>query len=142
MVIMLPNRPGAACRTPKSAPPPQLLLASAPESAKAAREFTAYRVPDAPIERVGEVQLIVSELVTNACRYGTEPSDSVLVVFDAEPGRVCVEVHDTSRRLPRFKPESAERQRGRGLFIVDALASDWGTGDRPMGKFIWAELKW
>jgi anti-sigma regulatory factor (Ser/Thr protein kinase) len=99
-------------------------------------------VPDAPIERVSEVQLIVSELVTNACRYGTEPGDSVLVVFDAEPGRVCVEVHDTSRRLPRFKPESSERQCGRGLFIVDALATAWGTGDRPMGKFVWADLKW
>ncbi|MEU7045416.1 ATP-binding protein [Streptomyces varsoviensis] len=126
-------------------PPPQLVLAGTPESVPAARaharEFVGFHVPEAGREHLDDVLLVVSELVTNAVRYGTEPGDSLLVVLDAGPGRVRIEVHDTRRRKPRRRPESAARQRGHGLFIVDALA-EWGVGERPMGKIVWAVVRW
>ncbi|MEF3114474.1 ATP-binding protein [Streptomyces chrestomyceticus] len=129
---------------PPTGPPPQLILAStkeAPAAARAyAREFVEQAVADPDPEHTFTVTLVVSELVTNAIRYGTEPGDSLLVALDADDNRTRIEVHDTVRREPRLKPESDERGRGRGLFIVEALAT-WGTGERPMGKYVWAEVK-
>ncbi|MFE3905417.1 ATP-binding protein [Streptomyces sp. NPDC059153] len=120
------------------------MLAKADESAKVARdyarEFVAYHLPGTDPEHTDDVALVVSELVTNAVRYGTEPGDSLLLVLDATERRTRVEVHDTRRRTPTMKPESDERGRGRGLFIVEALA-EWGIGERPLGKFVWAEVK-
>jgi anti-sigma regulatory factor (Ser/Thr protein kinase) len=123
---------------------PQLVLEGVSESVQAAREyarrFVGYHRPDAGPAHVDDVLLVISELVTNAVRYGVEPGDSVLVTLDTDDERTRVEVHDTARRHPRQRPESASRERGRGLLIVDALAT-WGIGERPMGKFVWAEVK-
>ncbi|MQY15661.1 hypothetical protein SRB5_58490 [Streptomyces sp. RB5] len=97
-----------------------------------------YRIPTAAPARVDDVLLITSELVTNAVRYGGEPGDSLTVALVPLTGTVRVEVHDTVRRRPRLRPESAERQRGRGLWIVETLANQWGMDDRPLGKLVWA----
>ncbi|MFF9507278.1 ATP-binding protein [Streptomyces sp. NPDC014724] len=144
MVTMLPKQFERPCCQPSAGPPPQLMLAKADESPKAARdyarEFVEYHLPDTDPDHTDDVALVVSELVTNAVRYGTEPGDSLLLVLDATERRTRVEVHDTRRRTPAMKPESDERGRGRGLFIVEALA-EWGTGERPLGKFVWAEVK-
>lgn len=107
-----------------------------------ARIFARESLPGhVPPDVAADFVLIVSELVTNSVRYGSEPGDSVRVVLCSSAGQLRVEVHDTCRRPPRFKPESEERQRGRGLFIVDAISA-WGVFDREFGKVVWAEVKW
>ncbi|WP_241561378.1 ATP-binding protein [Streptomyces orinoci] len=120
----------------------QLVLDAMAPSARLAREFVREILTEGhnPVEHVEDFVLVVSELVTNAVRYGTEPGDSLLVVLDTDDDRTRVEVHDTARRLPQPKPHSDERGRGRGLHIVDALAN-WGTGTRPLGKYVWAEVE-
>ncbi|MFE3742769.1 ATP-binding protein [Streptomyces sp. NPDC059134] len=141
---MLPKQYENSGRRPPAAPPPQLLLVGAPESVRAARayvrEFVAFHVPDTGERQADDLQLVVSELVTNAVRYGTEPGDSVLVVLAVTGTRVRVEVRDPVRRRPRFRVASQERDRGRGLIIVEALAECWGVADRPFGKAVWAEV--
>jgi len=125
-------------------PPPQLVLAAVEESAKAAREFAreyvAFHGATIGGDLLDDVLVVVSEIVTNAIRYGAEPGDSLLVVLGHGPDRVTVEVHDTRRGSPRFRPESVERQRGRGMYVVNALAT-WGVRDRPFGKVVWAEVE-
>lgn len=132
--------------TPSAGPPPTVVLADEPESARAARnfvrEFIRYHVPGTSEEHVDTVALVACELVTNSIRYGTEPGDSVRVVLDADDRRTRVEVHDPVRRHPRQRPVSLERERGRGLLILDALCPDaWGVYDIPFGKATWAEVK-
>lgn len=125
-------------------PPPRLVFDAVEESAKAARDFAreyiAFHASAIGGDLLDDALLVVSEIVTNAIRYGTEPGDSLLVVLNHGTDCVSVEVHDTRRASPRFRPESVERQRGRGMFIVDALAT-WGVHDRPFGKIVWAEVK-
>ncbi|MFD3911184.1 ATP-binding protein [Streptomyces sp. NPDC058603] len=137
---MTPERTG-----PAVGPPPQLVLDAVEQSVgharTFAREYVTFTMGDTAEDHLDDVLLVVSEIVTNAVRYGTEPGDSLRIVLDTAPGRVLVEVHDTRRRPPHFKPESEERQRGRGMFIVDALA-EWGVRDRPFGKVVWAAIKW
>ncbi|MEV0845396.1 ATP-binding protein [Streptomyces sp. NPDC049954] len=130
------------------APSAQSTFRAVEESVSEARSFarahlraTATTAGREAADRLEDVVLVVSELVTNAVRYGSEPGDSFRLVLETAPGRVLVEVHDTCRRAPRRKSESAERQRGRGLFIVDALAT-WGVRDRPFGKIVWAVVEW
>ncbi|MGW3086177.1 ATP-binding protein [Streptomyces sp. NPDC001108] len=127
-------------------PPPQLVLDGISSSVRRARayahQFMNHHRPDAEPGHVDDVLLVVSELVTNAVRYGTEPGDFVLLTLDADATRTRVEVHDTVRRRPRRRSGNVSREceRGRGLLIVQALAT-WGLGERPMGKFVWAEVK-
>ncbi|MFE6972106.1 ATP-binding protein [Streptomyces sp. NPDC057682] len=133
----------ASC-APLVGPPPVLLLASEPQSAKVARdfvrEFVPYHVPGVSEGYVETVVLVACELVTNAVRYGTEPGDSVRVVLDSDDKRTRIEVHDPVRRHPRPRPPSCERDRGRGLIILDALCPGaWGIYDIPFGKSVWAE---
>ncbi|MFB7913963.1 ATP-binding protein [Streptomyces sp. NPDC056061] len=150
-MIDLPQVLPPACSTPTAEPPSTLLLASEPQSAQRAREFArrfiTHCAPDAPDAHVDAVVLVTSELVTNAYRYGTEPGDMIRVELDAEGERTRVEVQDPVRRRPRNQCASAERDpernRGRGLVILDALCPGlWGCGDRPLGKFVWAEIPW
>ncbi|MFI6703847.1 ATP-binding protein [Streptomyces sp. NPDC050509] len=120
------------------------MFPSAPEVVSAARDFVrdvlTQEAPGLRDGQVDDVRLIVSELVTNAVRYGTEPGDSVLVVLAVMDACVRVEVRDPVRRRPRFRGASQERDRGRGLIIVEALAECWGVADRPFGKAVWAEV--
>jgi two-component sensor histidine kinase len=107
-----------------------------------AREYVGHHIPDASEDHVDTVALVTSELVTNSIRYGTEPGDLVRVVIDADDDRTRVEVHDPVRRRPRIRPESDQRDRGRGLLILDALCPDrWGVTNIPLGKAAWAEVK-
>jgi anti-sigma regulatory factor (Ser/Thr protein kinase) len=105
------------------------------------RDVLGHDEPALDPERLDDVLLVVSELVTNAVRYGTEPGDSLAVVVLTTAERVRVEVRDPVRRHPQMRNESGERARGRGLHIVDALAVRWDVDDRPMGKAVWAEMK-
>ncbi|MET7558092.1 ATP-binding protein [Streptomyces albidoflavus] len=126
-------------------PPASLVLISEPQSARAARlfvrQYLAYHLPGASDEHVQTVALVACELVTNAIRYGTEPGDSLRIVLDADRERTRVEVCDPVRRHPRRRPMSDERERGRGLLLLDALCpQSWGVSDVRFGKAVWAEV--
>lgn len=146
---MMTMRPPALPPSLATGPPPvpqQMMCTAEAESVRPARRFvrvaTAYQQPDVPAGVLDTIELLASELVTNAVRYGTEPGDSLMVAVDAAPGRCRIEVHDTRRRRPRVLPTSDERARGRGLHLVELLAARWGTTDRPMGKVVWAVVTW
>lgn len=124
----------------------QRRFTDAPDSVRAARDYVRDLVKGEALEltpdQVSDMRVVTSELFTNALRYGTEPGDSVLVRVTVMPSAVRVEVHDPVRRRPRRRRASSERGRGRGLVVVDALASAWGVQDRPMGKIVWVVFAW
>ena len=108
--------------------------------ARAAREFigerlTEWRVPDAT---VFDVQLVVSELATNAMRHGRPPID-VLVRRAAE--RVFVSVHDSGAASPRMRHPGILDNGGRGLLIVSSIAERWGTRQTDTGKSVWSMIR-
>lgn len=143
------EKPLIALPPAPSSPPPlpsQMICTADPESVRPARRFVraaaAYQEPTCPADILDTLELLASELITNAVRYGSEPGDSLRVAVEAEPGRCRIEVHDTARRCPRLRPASDERGRGRGLHLVELLAARWGTADRPMGKIVWVVVTW
>ncbi|MFE7481725.1 ATP-binding protein [Streptomyces sp. NPDC057552] len=126
--------------------PPQATYSAEPTSVGPARRYVreaaAYQEPSIGEDALDTLELLASELVTNAVRYGSEPGDSFKVTVAAEPGKCRVEVHDTRRRTPRLRPVSDQRVRGRGLHLVEALASRWGVAERPFGKVVWVVVTW
>ena len=83
--------------------------------------------------------LLVSEVVTNAVVHG---SGSPLLDIEVQSDVLRVTVTDEAPGTPqvrRLNPLLAEH--GRGLQLVDALASRWGSNRRlPVGKSVWFEL--
>lgn len=80
-------------------------------------------------------ELIVSELVTNAVRYGRPPVELRLIL---DRGLTC-EIRDGSTTAPYMKYAGAVDEGGRGLFIISQLASLWGTRYAAEGKTVWSE---
>ncbi|MET7860671.1 SpoIIE family protein phosphatase [Streptomyces sp. NPDC005318] len=86
-------------------------------------------------ETVQATELIVSELVTNAVRYGTPPLQLRLIL---DRSLTC-EVHDSSAVSPHLRHARTVDEGGRGLFIVSQLATHWGTRYSLHGKALWTE---
>ncbi len=81
-------------------------------------------------------QLLVSELVTNAQRYGHSPVELDLMKTD----RLLVEVGDALDVVPQVRRARDTDEGGRGLQLVNQLASRWGTRATGHGKIVWFEL--
>ncbi|MGA5337487.1 SpoIIE family protein phosphatase [Streptomyces cellulosae] len=80
-------------------------------------------------------ELVVSELVTNAIRYG-EPPIRVRLIRDRT--LIC-EVTDSSSTSPHLRRAHAFDEGGRGLLLVAQLTQRWGCRQADGGKTIWAE---
>lgn len=86
---------------------------------------------------LGDLEVIVSELVTNAVRADCGHIELHLVVHR---DRIRLTVHDDAPGHPRIVTPAPDEGRGRGLGIVEAIATDWGVAREPAGKAVWAEL--
>jgi len=90
-----------------------------------------------------ELTLVVDELVTNAVTHGRVPGTTgrqVRLTITRTDGVFRVEVRDTqSDQMPQLKKAGVEAGGGRGLALVDALASTWGVVGEVIGKTVWAE---
>ncbi|MFI1169054.1 SpoIIE family protein phosphatase [Streptomyces sp. NPDC020801] len=80
-------------------------------------------------------ELILSELVTNAIRYGGAP---IRVRMLRDRSLIC-EVFDSGSTSPHLRYAATTDEGGRGLFLVAQLAERWGTRYTAGGKVIWAE---
>ncbi|WP_455354129.1 SpoIIE family protein phosphatase [Streptomyces sp. SYSU K217416] len=80
-------------------------------------------------------ELMISELVTNAIRYGGEPIRLRLIRDHV----LTCEVWDGSSTSPRLRRAATTDEGGRGLFLVAQLSQRWGTRYTADGKVIWTE---
>ncbi|WP_399893757.1 SpoIIE family protein phosphatase [Streptomyces sp. BBFR51] len=82
-------------------------------------------------------ELVVSELVTNAIRYGSPPIRLRLI---HDTATLICEVSDTSHTAPHLRRAKTWDEGGRGLLLVAQLTQRWGSRHTTEGKTIWAEL--
>jgi hypothetical protein len=115
------------------------MLAPEPSSAAEARRFVLAALADWGEPSLDEVAaLLVTELVTNAILH-THSSPQVTARLAG--GRLRVEVADDSPTPPvrhRYRPRAAT---GRGMILVGALASAWGSEPTGTGKVVWFEVE-
>ncbi|MER6450494.1 ATP-binding protein [Streptomyces venezuelae] len=110
-----------------------------PRSVAAARQFTRDTLQVWGVaDRTGDLLLCVSELATNALRYGVPPGRGYLLrLFGFEDATLRIEVHDGGPGFSRI----AGGPHGKGLTLVTALADEWGVLPRTPGKVVWCEFR-
>ena len=108
---------------------------AAPARARGALHQIAGRVSP---ERLRDVTLLVSELVTNAVRHAE--GEAVRLVVALTGGVLRVEVHDPGRGFAlRTPPTDPMRASGWGLVLVEELSDRWGVDGSPRTR-VWFEM--
>ncbi|MDQ1016499.1 SpoIIE family protein phosphatase [Streptomyces afghaniensis] len=108
-----------------------------PRSVGRAREYARAQLLSWDMEPlVDTTELLVSELVTNALRYG-EGEIRLRLLLDRT--LVC-EVWDSGLVQPRRRRARDTDEGGRGLQLVGLLSAAWGSRRTPRGKTVWFEL--
>ena len=110
-------------------------------SAASARHLVRDALAQAGIDcwtTVDTAMLLVSEVVTNAVVHANTPVEVHIAVRGPV---VRIEAHDGSTTPPRLPHLDAGATSGRGLAMVDELATSWGSVVGPDGKTVWFELR-
>lgn len=108
------------------------------ESVGNARRFVSLAIADQPGDIQDSVNLMVSELATNALVHA---SSGFIVSIDRSDLAVTVSVTDRGAGTPAMQSPSSSEPHGRGLRIVEALSEDWGiTSSTETGKTVWFRI--
>jgi PAS domain S-box-containing protein len=109
------------------------------ESVASVRRFAhnALTSWDIPVAVIGDLILVVSELVTNAILHSRSPIELRL---SRTSDRIVVAVHDGSTAVPRRLQSNLEAEHGRGLHLVSAISDQWGVRPTEDGKSVWCEV--
>lgn len=83
-------------------------------------------------------QIICSELVTNAVRHAGTTIDLIVTLRD---DHLRVSVRDGVQQQARLQTPGESDDHGRGLLIVDTVATAWGNVPIARGKAVWATLR-
>lgn len=126
---------------PAGGPYRAVFLPCDPAAARVARSLAVSAVEAWGLLDVrDDVELVVSELVTNALRLGAR----IALLIALRPGtdQIEVAVWDDAPGVPEPRPQRPDAESGRGLFIVGARADAWGCrpGRDGVGKVTWATL--
>ena len=124
--------------------PPAPLTIELPATAEAsslARRFIDDNRDHLAPDLIDDAKLLVSEIVTNAVQYGRSPITIALRIDPPGLGVTVTDAGDTQPQVPTENPPAAASS-GRGLLIVDRLATAWGVVPTtpPPGKSVWFDL--
>ncbi|WP_411092346.1 ATP-binding protein [Streptomyces sp. 049-1] len=108
-------------------------------AADARRMLTAVLTRWGLMDLQDEMHLVATELVANAAKHGNGDHIRVNVLRTAAR-RVRVAVTDKSRKPPELRAVDEFAESGRGLHLVQAVASNVGVIPLPWGKSVWAEV--
>lgn len=110
-----------------------------PASIAAARRFVSGVLVEARADRElrDRAELMVSELATNAVRHA-RTAFCISVVLGAKSVRI--DVADSGAGRPRSRRPAPDEPTGRGLWIVESMADNWGVDDTDDGKVVWFSL--
>jgi anti-sigma regulatory factor (Ser/Thr protein kinase) len=147
--MLAPDRAAAGWAAEDWAGPPRVATRTPGLDARsvgAAREFSLATMRRWGVaDRVDDIGIVVSELLTNALRHGVQDTAAAprrwpLRLGLAQPGRyVLCAVADPGRGLPVPKEPDYLAESGRGLHVIGALSDTWGcTTPTGAGKVVWA----
>jgi anti-sigma regulatory factor (Ser/Thr protein kinase) len=109
-----------------------------PSSATRARALARDRLGEScSHDTLETVALLVTELVTNAILHARTP---LQLTVEVRPGCLRISVVDASSDQPTLQRFDTDAVTGRGLALVEQLASSWGVDPTPSGKVVWCEV--
>ncbi|GAA2921419.1 SpoIIE family protein phosphatase [Streptomyces thioluteus] len=108
-----------------------------PQTARQARRLARRALDRWDLGELSDsVELLVSEVITNAVRYAERPITLRLLRTNV----LRCEVGDDVPQLPRLRQARPSDEGGRGLYLVNKLARRWGATRLSTGKVVWFEL--
>jgi len=123
---------------------PRHSIPANPRAPAAARATLVDVIPSALADRLDDVALVLSEVVTNAVKHGSrDRQDEVRLVVEADGDWLHVEVEQSLPALhvaPRDPHRTGPRETGTGLLLVEALADAWGAEPGPPGR-VWFDFE-
>ena len=116
-------------------------LDALPEAVAEARRWVANVASERlEADQRAKLKLVISEVVTNALRYG-RPGERIDLAVTAKPDFLCVQVTDDGPGLvPQPRALQPEEHGGYGLFFVEQLTRRWGVTRENRRTRIWFEL--
>ena len=121
-------------------PRSEIELPALSSSPRRARRFVRDTLEplEVPTATIDDAELVATELVTNSVMHAHSA-----VVFSIEYANrmVRLRVEDNSAVMPVVRTAAPDAATGRGLFIVEQLASQWGVDLQRDGKSVWVELE-
>ena len=111
--------------------PPQAI------SVTTARVETAALLADLEIAQTYEAEVIVDELAANAVVHAQTNFE---LTIERWQNGLRIIVRDLSKSKPNIQYPDALAESGRGLFILDDVADDWGYHPTENGKCVWANI--
>jgi anti-sigma regulatory factor (Ser/Thr protein kinase) len=117
----------------------ELALPAAPTAPRLARGVLRDTLEEWQLEVLLDVAaLLTSELITNVVRHVGAP---MTLRVSRAPAALRIEVDDRSPESPAVQHVRPGSEHGRGVFLVDAIATGWGTERTAAGKTVWFELE-
>jgi anti-sigma regulatory factor (Ser/Thr protein kinase) len=120
-----------------------LTLGAIPTSPSTARAAARSLLAEWGLTSIADtVELLVSELVTNAIQVSAEYQVPPPVQFrmSAAQGVVLIEIWDCDPDQPAIRQPMGLDESGRGLLLVATLSRQWGWTEFEHGKIVWAEV--
>jgi hypothetical protein len=132
MNVMAPTRPTELYQR-------RVRLTRKPAAAAEARGQVRVAIRDWKVTVDPDIAiLLTSDLVTNAIMHGD--GETLTLAIRCSRGHLRIDVYDKSRSLPLGMDEPADTDAGRGLVLVAALSTEWGSFRTPAGKAMYFTL--
>ncbi|GAC1590177.1 MAG: hypothetical protein NVS3B21_07470 [Acidimicrobiales bacterium] len=106
-------------------------------SVGAVRQFVRGALSDFGTDAIEDAELLVSEVAANVVDHARTEYDVHVVT---EGPWVRIEVADGSSIIPAVQDLAHDAERGRGLRLIEHIATAWGVEERADGKAVWFEL--
>lgn len=130
-----PKAPGGPARGERV----ERVLPPERSASSAARDFVKTTLAGWGLSRLADdAALIATELFSNALRHA--PSPQYVLAIDWNDGKVRIEMWDSGDLLPRKQNPGLDAETGRGLHLVEALSTAWGSRHAASAKCVWAVL--
>lgn len=114
-------------------------LPADPRSPREARRIVSRTLHEWDLDDVVDVaELLTSEVVTNALLHAGSPVRLVIALDDRT---LRIEAHDHGSHAPVLRRVGSDSHSGRGLALVEALATEWGSRDEDDGKVVWFSIR-
>ena len=120
----------------------RVVIAGGEQAAGHARRVLAERLSaDLPAAVLGDLQLLVTEIVANSVRHGGVGEDGEIDLrVGVRDGRVRVELRDTGVQAdPRLRTPDLSGGGGFGMLLVSRMSERWGVEHEP-NVVMWFEL--
>lgn len=112
------------------------------------RKWARKVVTDSRVNFTGEkldaLEICVSELATNAVRYGDGGGTFAVIISQRYRTAIRAEIVDqgnTRRLIPHIPPDPVEGEGGRGLYLVELLSTSWGHVVDQTARVVWCEVQ-